>query len=187
VQERAEGTLIAVSLVLDPGGRVVARFQQAARRLWPTRAGASSVAVSVAPDERLVERAAALLRAAGFWGLAQVQLVDAANGPAVIDVNPRFYGSLPLALAAGVNLPAAWHAAAIGREPAPVGPYTVGVTYRWLEAELTAAYNGEVGRLRHRAPRPRVGAMWAGDDPVPSVLLAAEAATARVRRRVGRA
>jgi predicted ATP-grasp superfamily ATP-dependent carboligase len=186
VQERADGPLLAVSVVLDRDGTIVARFQQAALRLWPTTAGASSLGRSVAPNEDLVEQVAALLRSAGYWGLAQVQLVGTARGPAAIDVNPRFYGSLPLATAAGVNLPLAWHQVATGERPRPQLDYRAGVTYRWLEGELTAVWNGERHRLRVRAPRPRAGAMWAWDDPAASVVLAAEAAAPRVRRLTGR-
>jgi predicted ATP-grasp superfamily ATP-dependent carboligase len=186
VQERAQGPLVAVTVVLDRDGTLVARFQQSALRLWPTTAGASSLGRSVAPDPGLIERVAALLRSAGYWGLAQVQLVGTARGPAAIDVNPRFYGSLPLARAAGVNLPLAWHQVAIGERPRPQLDYRVGVTYRWLEGELTAAWNGERSRLRSRPPGPRAGAMWAWDDPAPGVVLAADAAAPRLRRLTGR-
>lgn len=182
VQELADGPLLAVSVVLDRDGAVVARFQQAALRLWPTRAGASSLGRSVAPNDDLIERVAELLRSAGYWGLAQIQLVGTSRGPAAIDVNPRFYGSLPLATAAGVNLPLAWHQVATGERPRPQLDYRAGVTYRWLEGELTAAWNGERGRLRTRAPRPRAGAMWTWDDPAPGLVLAAHAAAPRLRR-----
>lgn len=186
VQELARGRLVAVSVVLDREGSVIARFQQQALRLWPATAGASSLGISVEPEQELVERVAALLRAGGYWGLAQVQLLATERGHAAIDVNPRFYGSLPLATAAGVNLPLAWLAAMTGERPPPLGRYRLGVTYRWLEADLTAAYNGDLALLRRRAPRPRVGAMWAADDPLASALLASDAAAARVRRRLGR-
>ena len=186
VQERATGALVAVTVVLDRDGAVVARLQQSALRLWPSTAGASSLGQTVQPDADLVERVAALLRAAGYWGLAQIQLVDTPAGPRAIDVNPRFYGSLPLARAAGVNLPLAWHQVAIGEQPRPQLDYRVGVTYRWLEGELTAAWNGERSRLRSRPPAPRAGAMWAWDDPAPGLVLAAGAAAPRLRRLTGR-
>jgi hypothetical protein len=63
-------------------------------------------------------------------------------------------------------------------------PYRVGVVYRWLEGDITAAYNGFHAHLRRRGARPDVGAMWASDDPVPAALLAAEAAWLRLRRRL---
>jgi hypothetical protein len=186
VQERAEGALVAVTVVIDRDGAIVARLQQSALRLWPTAAGASSLGQTVPPDPDLIERVAFLLRAAGYWGLAQIQLVETPAGPRAIDVNPRFYGSLPLALAAGVNLPLAWHQVAAGEQPRQQLDYRVGVTYRWFEGELTAAWNGERSRLRSRPPGPRAGAMWAWDDPAPGLVLAADAAAPRLRRLTGR-
>ena len=186
VQEVARGPLLSLALVLDPSGPVVARFQQVARRTWPSDAGISSEAVSVLADERLTERSAAMLSAAGFWGLAQLQFIDAAAGPLLIDVNPRFYGSLPLALAAGVNLPAAWHAVSTGAAAPAQDGYRVGVTYRWLEPDVIEAVRGRPGRLLRRPPPPRVGAIWAPDDPLPGALLAWEAARRMVRGRLRR-
>jgi len=183
-QEHVPGPLGALAIVVDRDGRLVARFQQTALRTWPTQAGRSSLARSVEPDEDLVTRAVALLAGAGYWGLAQLQFLHGRGRPMLIDVNPRFYGSLSLALASGVNLATAWHAVAIGAEPPRPGPYRIGVTYRWLEADITAAYNGAARLLLSRAPRPRVGAMWAPDDPVPSAILALDAARQRIGRRL---
>lgn len=187
VQRLAEGDLLSLSLVLTRDGSLVARFQQRAKRTWPPGAGGSSLAVSVPLDEALVGAATEMLCAAGFFGLVQLQFMDGAAGPLLIDANPRFYGSLPLALAAGVNLPAAWHAVVTGGEsPAAPPPYRVGVTYRNLEHELTAALHGRPGLLLGRPPRPRIGAKWAPDDRVAGGLLAARAAAAYGRRQAGR-
>ena len=186
VQERASGPLIGLALVLARDGSVAARFQQVARRTWPPEAGGSTLAVSEPPDEALVDRSAAMLRDAGYWGLAQLQFLRVRSGNALIDVNTRFYGSMPLALAAGANLPAAWHAVTLERSVPPPEPYRIGVTYRWLESELIAAVRRSPRLLFERAPRPRAGAMWAADDPVPGALLAFSAGAVRVRRRAGR-
>lgn len=184
VQERLKGSLTAVALVVDPEGGPVARFQQRARRTWPPDAGMSSLAVSVAPDEQLIARAAALLGAVGFGGLAHLQFVESDGRHALIDVNPRFYGSLPLALASGVNLPLAWHRMLEGRPGPAAGDYRVGVTYRWLEGDLMAAVRGAPDRLRRPRPRPQVGAVWAADDPRPAIAYAATAIAQRLARRL---
>jgi predicted ATP-grasp superfamily ATP-dependent carboligase len=184
VQERADGPLRAVALVVDAEGRVAERVQQEALRTWPADAGTSSRARTVVPDEDLVAACARLLAGAGHVGLAQLQFLAVGGRPALVDVNPRFYGSLPLALAAGANLPAAWHAVARGERwpgPSPVRP---GVTYRWVEADLMAFAKGDRAPLREPVRGPRAGAMWAGDDPVPGVLLAGEAAWTRVGKRL---
>ena len=188
VQERLTGPLCGVALVVDRGGRLAARFQQSAPRLWPIGAGMSRLAVSVAPEKSVVAAAQRVLAAVGYTGLAQLQFVRSPSGPVLVDVNPRFYGSLPLALATGVNLPAVWHGALAGdRLPGPC-TYRVGVTYRWLEGDVLAAVRGSVRPLATRAPSPRVGAVWAPDDPLPSALLATDAVAFGVRgaaRRLG--
>ena len=184
VQERVDGPLVSLGLVLDRDGRVVERFQQVARRLWPRDAGASSVGISVAPDPTLVEAASRVLREAGYWGMAQLQFLGRDGRWSVVDANTRFYGSLPLAVAAGATLPAAWHAVVTGEgAPAP-GEYRVGMTYHWLEAEISAAYARQRSWLPGRVPRPRVGAMWAWDDPLPGLILAHDAVRARPVRRM---
>jgi hypothetical protein len=100
-------------------------------------------------------------------------------------VNTRFYGSMPLALASGVNLAAAWHAVAVGSPcPATLPDYRTGVSYRSLRHEFAAAVNGSPGLLMRRAPRPTSGALWARDDPVPSALLTAQTMSASLGRRL---
>lgn len=187
VQERAVGTLDALSLVLGSDGAVAACFASRALRLNPTAAGSSSLSVSVAADPELVERATDLLRGVGWTGLAHMQFLRTARGPALIDVNVRFYGSLPLATAAGVNLPAIWHRVASGEPLGPPPPYRLGVRYRWLQGEAAAALNGEPQRLATAPARRTAGAMWTADDPVPGALLAGQAAAAyagRASRRI---
>lgn len=172
VQELVSGPLVSLGLVLDRDGTVVAAFQEEAHRTWPVAAGSIALSHSVAPDGELVERVAAMLQAAGHWGLAHLDLMAAPGGHCLIDVNPRFYSCLPLALACGVNLPAAWHRAAIGQPPSPVGRYPTGVRYRWLAGDLYAARRGAWQRLRPVGAG--AGATWAADDPAPSALLSAE-------------
>jgi len=184
VQERTGGPLTSLAVVLDRSGGLVARFQQSSTETWPAAAGASAWAVSVEPDDELASAVARMLAAAGYWGMAQVQFLRGARGPVVIDVNPRFFGSLPLALTAGVNLPAAWHQVVHDRPVAAQQPYRVGVTYRWVQADVSAALGGMPKRLLRRAPRPRAGAFWASDDPVAGALMAVDTAAEFVKRRL---
>jgi hypothetical protein len=182
VQERVRGPLVSLELVIDREGRLVARFQQVTCRTWPSAAGSIALATSVAPDEALAARTAAMLAELGYWGLAQVDFVETPSGFTLLDVNPRFYRCLPLAVACGTNLPALWHAVAVGRPVGSPGTYRIGMTYRWLEADVVAAARGAPARLFERAPRPRTGAAWAAGDPLPGVLLALSAIGSRILR-----
>jgi predicted ATP-grasp superfamily ATP-dependent carboligase len=135
----------------------------------------------VAPSDQLSDRVAELLRSIGFWGMVQLQFLGSDSDPVVIDANPRFFGSMPLAVASGVNLPALWHAAAQEQDVAAQLSYREGVHYRWLEADLVAARRQGLSLLRP-VRGPVVGAMWAGDDPVPGLVMAAEQLSVRARR-----
>jgi predicted ATP-grasp superfamily ATP-dependent carboligase len=185
VQERVRGPLTSVELVLDREGRVAARFQHVTQRTWPPAAGSIALATSVEPDEELVSRAATMLADLGYWGLAQVDFVQTPQGHALLDVNPRFYRCLPLAVACGTNLPALWHAVTVGRPVGSPRAYRTGVTYRWLEADFVAAARGIPHRLLARAPQPHAGAAWAAGDPLPGFLLGAWAVTDRLSRLTG--
>jgi predicted ATP-grasp superfamily ATP-dependent carboligase len=182
VQERVKGPLVSIELVIDREGRLVARFQQVTRRTWPSAAGSIALATSVEPDEGLVSRTAAMLAELGYWGLAQVDFVETSSGFTLLDVNPRFYRCLPLAVACGTNLPALWHAVAVGRAVGTPGAYRIGMTYRWLEADFVAAVRGTPARLFERAPYPSTGAAWASGDPLPGVLLSVSALASRAMR-----
>jgi predicted ATP-grasp superfamily ATP-dependent carboligase len=180
VQERVSGPITSLGIVIDREGRLVSRFEHRYRQTWHVEAGSVSSGVSVAPDEELHERAARMLAEVGYWGLAEVEVI----GRNVVDVNPRFYGSLPLALGCGVNLPAVWHKVATDGAVPAIGPYRVGVHYRWLEGDLSALMHGHVRRALRVSPRPVMGAFWASDDPLPGVFLASDAIAIRARARL---
>jgi predicted ATP-grasp superfamily ATP-dependent carboligase len=134
VQPFAAGTMRAVCGVVADG-RLLAAVHQRYVRIWPPGCGTASAAVTTDPDLDLEARLPRLLE--GHEGVFQVQLI----GDQVIDVNPRVYGSLPLAVAAGANLPAIACAAAAGPRDGDVVRGRPGVRYRWLE--------GDVRRILH--------------------------------------
>lgn len=120
-------------------GRIIASVHQRYIRTWPADCGTACAAETVAPDLVLEERVTRLL--SGFNGIFQAQLA----GPYLLDLNPRIYGSLPLAVAAGVNLPALLCDLVRGiSERKTVGE--VGRFYRWVE-----------GDIRHALHRAREG------------------------------
>lgn len=128
VQPYEDSPLTAISGVTWDG-RLLAIAQQRSSRLWPVGAGVACAAETVDPDASFEEPLTRLL--AGHQGVFQVQFL----GPYLIDVNPRVYGSLPLAVAAGANLPAIAFRAAEGVTGDLVRA-RAGVRYRWLEGDL---------------------------------------------------
>lgn len=154
LQEVARNPHLSVNVVIGRDGQVVARTQHVTLRTWPLAAGRTALAIGVTPDEDLVERVAELLRRCGFWGLAEVQLMQTDRWSAPIDVNTRYYATMELAHASGVNLAAAWHAVALGLPVSARGSYRSGVSFRWWEADLSAALRGAPGPLASRPRRP---------------------------------
>jgi len=65
-----------------------------------------AVAARTVRDAELVEYATNSARAIGLIGVANVQLKRNAGGiPALVEINPRFPGTMSLTVAAGVNMP----------------------------------------------------------------------------------
>jgi predicted ATP-grasp superfamily ATP-dependent carboligase len=54
------------------------------------------------------------------------------NEPKLMELNPRFWGSLALAIHAGVDFPYLLYRMAMGEEFEPIVEYEVGVRCRWL-------------------------------------------------------
>jgi predicted ATP-grasp superfamily ATP-dependent carboligase len=127
------------------GGRLLAFSLARYLRTWPPDAGNAALTETVAVPDGLDRRVERLMAALGWEGIFELELVRGDDGSfASIDLNPRPYGSIALAIGAGADLPAVWAAWLLGRE----SPYAVarpGVTYRWEDAELRRV----VWELRH--------------------------------------
>jgi hypothetical protein len=110
-------------------GELIAAVHQRYLRTWPRECGTSSAAVTVEPDLHLEGALLRLLE--GYEGVFQAQFA----GPYLLDLNPRPYGSLPLAVAAGANLPAIHCDLLRGYPVLPVRARP-GIFYRWVEADI---------------------------------------------------
>jgi predicted ATP-grasp superfamily ATP-dependent carboligase len=128
---------MAFVLLVDGEGQLVATVQQEADGVWPIDHGVSVRARTVPVDPELAERIGALVAELGWTGLAELQFVGApGDHPSLIDFNGRFYGSLALAVGAGVNLPTLWAALATGRPVPEAVTALPGVRYQWLYGDL---------------------------------------------------
>ncbi len=176
--------VVSVAGVIDDGvllGTAVARYA----RTWPPQAGSASASITIAPPAGLVERCRALLAEIGWRGIFELEFLELEDGRhAAIDLNPRVYGSMSLAIAAGANLPAIWVATLRGNAPKPVVARP-GVHYRWEEGEVRAVLRAALGgRMRELVGvvRPRRDTVWALSRPTdPGPLLARGLAVGRLR------
>jgi predicted ATP-grasp superfamily ATP-dependent carboligase len=105
VQEYCTGTGIGIELLMDRG-RPLAAFQHRRVREVPITGGASSYRDSVRLDPVLLDHAVRLLGALDWTGLAMVEFKAGNTGHTLMEVNGRIWGSLPLAVKAGMDFPA---------------------------------------------------------------------------------
>jgi predicted ATP-grasp superfamily ATP-dependent carboligase len=146
LQQRIVGPGIGVFL-LRWDDETVATFTHLRIREKPPSGGVSVYAESTTPDAGLVQRAEQLLRAFGWRGVAMVELkVDARTGtPYLMEINGRFWGSLQLAIDAGVDFPALLVARALGDLVRGPERWRAGVRGRWWWGEVDYM----IARLRH--------------------------------------
>jgi predicted ATP-grasp superfamily ATP-dependent carboligase len=132
VQRRIVGPGAGVFLLLW-NGELRAGFAHRRLREKPPAGGVSVYCESVAVDPGLMERSRALLTRLGWQGVAMAEYkFDEADGtPYLMEINGRLWGSLQLAVDAGVDFPALLVALALGERPAPVTAWRTGVRLRW--------------------------------------------------------
>ncbi len=118
------GPVDCVSLLLARDGRLLARFAHRRLRTRPATGGPSTLCESVECPEAEAH-ALRLLRSIGWHGVAMLEFLDGR----LLEVNPRFWGSLALALRCGVNFPALLARHALGEGVAPALRYPTGVRY----------------------------------------------------------
>ena len=137
VQERIDGEGRGVFLLVW-NGELKAAFCHRRLREKPPWGGVSVYRESVPFDREIVEKSYRLLQAFGWQGPAMVEFkVDNRDGQMkLMEVNGRFWGSLQLALDAGMNFPLLYYRLAIGENPASQFDYAPGVRSRWLLGDL---------------------------------------------------
>lgn len=127
------GEKIDVACLFDENSRPLATFAQKEIRSFPIQDGASTVQQSVwRPD--LVELTVQLLQKVGWSGIAEAEfIIDPRDGlPKLLEVNPRFWGSLQLSIQSGVDFPYLLYEWSCGRPVQPVHDYKVGQLCRQL-------------------------------------------------------
>jgi len=110
-----------------------ALFAHKRLREYPITGGASTLRESVRA-ERIVELGVQLLKSMEWTGVAMVEFkVDKKdNQPKLIEVNGRMWGSLALAINAGVDFPYLLYRVMAKEEDLFPMPYRIGVQQRWL-------------------------------------------------------
>jgi predicted ATP-grasp superfamily ATP-dependent carboligase len=191
LQTPLRGTMGAVVIVVGRDGRIIAELHQEAKRTWPPGAGDTVLGRIVPVDPELSAAVARLAAELGWIGLAQVELFRDAHGkPWITDFNGRFYGSMALAVRAGVNVPAIWARDALGIDPwegAAPGEARLGARFQWLNRDLAAGWaQGPASLLDALAAAPVAAhSMWTPSDPMPVFRYLLPEGARRLRERLG--
>jgi predicted ATP-grasp superfamily ATP-dependent carboligase len=137
IQERIVGPGVGVFVLCDHG-ELRAVFAHRRLREKPPSGGASVLCESVDLDPALLDEAMRLLGPLGWHGVAMMEFKqDARTGRSfLMEVNGRFWGSLQLAIDAGVDFPYLSCQLALGETIAPPLEYRVGAKSRWLLGDL---------------------------------------------------
>ncbi len=170
-----EGPQLDVCLLYDQGGRRVAAFVQREVRHYPLTGGPSTVQESVKAPE-LIALAERLVDGLGWVGPLEAEFrYDEAGEPRLMEVNPRFWASLFLAVLAGVDFPRLTVDVALGSRPSAPTDYPGGLRCRWLLPGDVLHYLTNPHRAQMDPPfwgARRRGVrddMVAADDPLPMV------------------
>jgi predicted ATP-grasp superfamily ATP-dependent carboligase len=137
LQERIRGSGEGVFLLRQRGHTALV-FAHRRLREKPPAGGVSTYRVSILPPIDLVGQCEALLDVLGYEGAAMIEFKhDAATGEHVLmEINARLWGSVQLAIDAGIDFPSALVQSALGLPitASPVG--RVGVRSVWELGEL---------------------------------------------------
>ncbi|MEP7085765.1 MAG: ATP-grasp domain-containing protein [Gemmatimonadota bacterium] len=177
------GQGVGIELLIAKG-EVVTSFQHRRLSENPPSGGVAVVAIAEAVDAKLLDYSLRLLRELEWDGVAMVEFRHerATGETALMEVNGRFWGSLPLNTIAGVDFPlCAWQLSQ-GITPSPPASYPIGLRVRWTAGALERA-----GHAFAELPEDRItfgaafrqlladfapgikSAMWSWSDPLPAI------------------
>jgi len=127
------GGTFGFSALLDHASHVKAAFVHKKLRMYPVQGGPSTLREGV-EHPQIMELGLSLLRALKWVGVAMAEFkVDPRDGiPKLMEINPRFWGSLHLAIISGVDFPYLILKMARGEPFDPVLNYILGRRCRWL-------------------------------------------------------
>lgn len=140
VQEYVEGQGVGVFMLFRQG-TPLACFAHRRLREKPPSGGVSVLCESIPVDPELRRMTEQLVQAVGWHGVAMTEWkCSPSKPPCLIEVNARFWGSLQLAVDAGMDFPWLLYQLALGRTPNIPDTYRIGVKSRWLLGDLDQLY-----------------------------------------------
>jgi predicted ATP-grasp superfamily ATP-dependent carboligase len=186
LQEYCEGEGVGIEALIHRN-EPIALFQHRRLKELPISGGGSVMSESEALNPKLAEQAIALLRELNWQGVAMVEFRhDRLNDrPVLMEVNGRYWGSLPLAIHAGIDFPFYEWQLAHGQKPSVPASYPIGLRARWLCGDMRRlcsmftkppadgfpgpSKRAEVIRFIKDFTQPARPVMWSWSDPAPAL------------------
>ena len=162
LQERITGPGCGAFLLFDHGTEKAVFFHRRLREKPPS-GGVSVLRESIPIDSKMKDDATRLLKSLNWHGVAMVEFKqdNRDNQYKLMEINARFWGSLQLAIDAGVDFPHLLYRMETESSLAAVNSYRTGVRSRWFLGDLDHLLarlfksanrlnlpNGAPGRLR---------------------------------------
>jgi protein-tyrosine-phosphatase/predicted ATP-grasp superfamily ATP-dependent carboligase len=187
LQEYCAGVGVGIEVLIHKG-LPVALFQHRRLKELPITGGGSVMAISERLAPALADQAVTLLREIGWEGPAMVEFRydQLQNKATLMEINGRYWGSLPLAIRAGMNFPLYEWQIAHSEELTVAKSYRYGLRTRWLAGDVLRLRSLFTDPATDGFPRPSkstelirfikdcsptiVPAVWSWTDPVPAVL-----------------
>ena len=135
VQEQipVDGEGLGYFALYDRDRRLVAQFMHRRLREYPISGGPSTLREGIW-DDNLAQQSRDLLESLDWIGPAMVEYKrDPRDGvPKLMEINPRFWGSIALPIFSGVNFPVLAAKVTVGQAVAPITQYPLGKKARWF-------------------------------------------------------
>jgi len=137
VQEFVGGSKHSVCMLFNRG-RLRARCTFRFLREYPVEGGTAVLRISTR-EERMEMIARRVLEHLRWHGIAEAEFIlTPERGPVLLEINPRFWGSLYQGVATGVDFPYLLYRMALDGDVEPVLDYPTGVKTRWLWGDWRA-------------------------------------------------
>ena len=173
VQEYIEGEGHGFYALADRG-RILAYFMHRRLHEVPPTGGASAMAGAFR-DPELAELGGRFFAATRWHGVAMVEFKRSRRDGRyyLIEVNPKFWGSLDLGVAAGVDFPYLLHRMLAGEDlGVAAGEYRDDTVFRWLTMDLSyAVATHDIGGYLRTFRDSRVLDDFERTDPLPTAAL----------------
>ena len=135
IQEKLprSGSGLGVFVIFDRDNELFAVFGHKRLREFPISGGPSTLRISHY-DKNLTEQSIKFFKKINFSGvaMAEYKIDQRTNKPVLLEINPRFWGSLQLSVSSGVDFPFLYHQLSLDIETEPSLSFKDNVFCRWL-------------------------------------------------------